>query len=117
VTTSIGPLTCLMHCPPAPDADPAIPPVANCHGPQTAQKIAAQRAAGVLAAKSRGDSAGVARLMGTFPSDPAMAGGFLLLAELTLGLYREQTRRSVEECVHELCLQLAASVEQIVAAD
>lgn len=72
---------------------------------------AAQRAAGVLAAKHRGDSEGVAGLMASFQSEAAMAGGFLLLAELSLGLYREQAHLSMDECIQDLCLHLGAAVE------
>ena len=78
---------------------------------------AAQRAAGVLAAKHRGDGAGVARLMDSFGSDREMAGGCLLLAELTLGLYRQENGQTMEEAVQDLCLHLAATIEVITTAD
>lgn len=68
---------------------------------------AAQRVAGILAARHRGDPDGVAALMGTFPNDRALAGGSLLLAQLLLGLYREHTGQSVEQCVQELNTTLA----------
>lgn len=41
---------------------------------------AAQRAAGVIAARQRGDADGVARLMDSFGNAQVMSGGFLLLA-------------------------------------
>lgn len=68
---------------------------------------AAQRVAGILAARHRGDPDGVAALMGTFPNDRALAGGSLLLAQLLLQLYGEQTQQSVDECVRELNTSLA----------
>ncbi|SDS08007.1 hypothetical protein [Actinopolymorpha singaporensis] len=71
---------------------------------------AAQRAAGVLAARHRHDPEGVAALMNTFPNDRALAGGSLLLAEIALGLYRQQTGQSMDECVHELATQLENAV-------
>lgn len=74
---------------------------------------AAQQAAAVLAARHRGDPAGVAALMGSFASDRAMAGGLLLLADLTLRLYGEQRKLSTEQCLQELCLQLAETTEAL----
>lgn len=68
---------------------------------------AAQRVAGILAARHRGDPDGVAALMGTFPNDRALAGDCLLLAQLLLGLYGEQTRQTIEECVRDLNTSLA----------
>ena len=68
---------------------------------------AAQRVAGILAARHRGDPDGVAALMDTFPDDRALAGGSLLLAQLLLQLYGEQTNQTVDECVQELNTSLA----------
>lgn len=48
------------------------------------------------------DPDGVAELLGSFPNDRALAGGSMLLAQLLLGLYGEQTGQSVEQCVQEL---------------
>ncbi len=67
---------------------------------------AAQRVAGVVAARSRGDVDGARHLMQSFESDEELAGGALLVAELSLGLLRQQTGETVEECVHELCLHM-----------
>lgn len=74
---------------------------------------AAQRAAGVLAARHRGDAGGVAALMDGFGSDRALAGGFLLLAELTLGLYGREAGRSAESCLQELCLHLSQTLDAV----
>jgi len=68
---------------------------------------AAQRVAGILAARHRGDPDEVAALMDTFPDDRALAGGSLLLAQLLLQLYGEQTNQTVDECVQELNTSLA----------
>ncbi|RNL64901.1 hypothetical protein EFK50_02650 [Nocardioides marmoriginsengisoli] len=73
---------------------------------------AGQRAAGVLAARARGDRAGAGELLQTFADDRELATGALLVAELTLGLYGAETGRDVESCVRELNLQL----EQALAA-
>lgn len=67
---------------------------------------AAQRAAGVLAARRRGDAEGVSALMATFPDDAALAGGSLLLADLALGLLCEQSGRTMAESVQHLALRL-----------
>lgn len=67
---------------------------------------AAQRVAGVLAARRRGDAAGASSLMRSFVDERELAGGALLLAEITLGLYGEETGRDVDACVRELSLQL-----------
>ncbi|MBE1603668.1 superoxide dismutase [Actinopolymorpha pittospori] len=77
------------------------------NGPDLAELVdAAQRVAGVLAARHRHDPEGVATLMGTFPNDRALAGGSLLLAEIALGLYRRETGQSMDDCVRELTTQL-----------
>lgn len=78
------------------------------HAAETADLAdAAQRVAGILAARHRGDPDGVAALMGTFPNDRALAGGSLLLAQLLLRLYGEQTHQTVDQCVQELNTSLA----------
>ncbi len=78
------------------------------HPPEAADLAdAAQRVAGILAARHRGDPDGVAALMDTFPDERALAGGSLLLAQLLLQLYGEQTNQTVDECVQELNTSLA----------
>lgn len=71
---------------------------------------AAQRAAGVLAARHRGDPEGVRTLLGSFADERALAGGSLLLADLALRLVCEQTGESVEQCVQRLTARLGAAV-------
>jgi hypothetical protein len=70
---------------------------------------AAQRVAGVIGARQRADPAGVAALMSSFASDKALAGGALLLAELALGLYRQQTGQTMDQCIQEITLHLDAA--------
>lgn len=73
---------------------------------------AAQRAAGVIAARHRGDLAGAEALLASFPTEQARTLGFYLLAELALGLLRSQAGQSMDELVRELSLHLAAAVNQ-----
>jgi len=67
---------------------------------------AAQRAAGLLAARRREDAPGVSALMATFPDDAVLAGGSLLLADLALGLLCEQSGRTMDESVQHVALRL-----------
>ena len=71
---------------------------------------AAQRTAGMLAARHRGDADGWAELYRSFPDSGALAGGSLMLADLLLGLYREQTGQTMDECVQELSLHIDRAV-------
>lgn len=71
---------------------------------------AAQRVAGLVAARGRGDAEGARALMTSFESEAELAGGALLVAELSLGLLRRETGESLEECVRDLCVQLEAAV-------
>ena len=69
----------------------------------------AQRAAGMLAARHRGDVEDALDLMSSFTDDHDLASGALLLAELTLGLYSTETGRDMDTCVRELSLQMESS--------
>ena len=69
----------------------------------------AQRAAGMLAARHRGDTEDATALMQSFRDDHDLASGSLLLAELTLGLYSRETGRGVDDCVRELNLQMEST--------
>lgn len=71
---------------------------------------AAQRAAGLLAARHRGDAEGVRTLLGSFVDDRSLAGGALLLADLALRLVCEQSGESIEQCVRRLTARLGAAV-------
>lgn len=53
--------------------------------------LAAQQAAGVIAAKHRGDFAGAEELLATIGDENTRTRGFMLLAELALTLVRTQT--------------------------
>ncbi len=69
----------------------------------------AQQAAGVIAAKHRGDLVGAEALLAAFPDSPARVRGFCLVAELALALVRAQTGQSMDELVQELTLHMAAA--------
>jgi len=47
--------------------------------------------------------------MQSFDNDRDLASGALLLAELTLGLYSQETGRDLETCVRELNLHMESS--------
>ncbi|WP_236049216.1 superoxide dismutase [Paractinoplanes ovalisporus] len=69
----------------------------------------AQRAAGVIAAKHRGDLAGAHDLLAAFPDEQARTQGFQLLAELALTILRTQTGETMDEIVQEISLHIAAA--------
>lgn len=71
---------------------------------------AAQRVAGIVAARGRGDVEGARALLGSFDDERELAGGALLVAELSLGLLQRETGESLEECVGELCVQMEAAL-------
>jgi hypothetical protein len=66
--------------------------------------LTAQQAAGVVAAKHRGDFAGADALHAAMGDERVPARGFLLLAELALSLVRAHTGQSMDELVQELSL-------------
>ncbi|MFI9638806.1 superoxide dismutase [Micromonospora sp. NPDC051925] len=66
-----------------------------------------QRAAGVIAARHRGDLAGAEKLLAAFGSEQDRTLGFYLLADLALGLVGAQSGQSVNDLVRELSLLLA----------
>ncbi|MGW0504076.1 superoxide dismutase [Micromonospora sp. NPDC003241] len=68
-----------------------------------------QRAAGVIAAKHRGDLDGAEELLAAFSSEQAKTLGFYLLADLSLGLLRTQSGQSLDDLVRELSLLVAAT--------
>lgn len=74
---------------------------------------AAQLAAAVLAARHRGDRAGAAALMDGFDSDRELASGFLLLAELAVGLYGQRSGQSPSTCLQQLCLDLGVVAVEV----
>ncbi|MGW5366593.1 hypothetical protein [Actinopolymorpha pittospori] len=81
------------------------------NGPELAELVnAAQRVAGVLAARHRHNPEGVAALMSTFSNDRALAGGHCYSPRSPLGLYRQETGQNMDECVRELTTQLENAV-------
>jgi len=71
---------------------------------------AAQRVAGIVAARGRGDLDGARALLTSFDDDSELAGGALLVAELSLGLLHRETGESLDDCVQDLCVQLEAAL-------
>ncbi|MFI6761268.1 superoxide dismutase [Micromonospora sp. NPDC050417] len=71
-----------------------------------------QRAAGVIAARHRGDLDGAEALLAAFPTEQARTLGFYLLAELALGLLRAESGQSMDDLVQELSLQLATEADR-----
>ncbi|MFI5957463.1 superoxide dismutase [Cryptosporangium sp. NPDC051539] len=71
---------------------------------------AAQRAAGVIAARRRGDDAGAEALLSSFPGEAAKAGAFFVLADLAIALLARASDQSTDEVVQDLTIVLAANV-------
>jgi hypothetical protein len=69
----------------------------------------AQRAAGAIAAKHRGDLDGARELLAAFPDEAARTHAFQLLAELALTILRAQTGETMDELVQELSLHIATA--------
>lgn len=69
---------------------------------------AAQCIAGAIAARQRGDPGGAANLLASVSDPEAVTEGAMLLAEVSLGLYREQTGESMDSCVRDLNLRMEA---------
>jgi Fe-Mn family superoxide dismutase len=72
--------------------------------------LAAQQAAGVIAARHSGDFAGAEELLGAIGDETVRARGFMLLAELALALVRSQTGQGMDELVQEVTLLMAEVV-------
>lgn len=72
---------------------------------------AAQRVAGIVAARGRGDTDGARALMRTFSDEAELAGGALLVAELSLGLLHRETGESLEACVRDLCVEMESALQ------
>ncbi|GAA0221076.1 superoxide dismutase [Cryptosporangium japonicum] len=70
---------------------------------------AAQRAAGVIAARRRGDDAGAEALLESFPDEGAKAGAFFVLADLAIALLASASNQSTDEVVQDLTILLAAN--------
>ncbi|RNH93515.1 superoxide dismutase [Micromonospora aurantiaca] len=76
-------------------------------GPLPVAADLVQRAAGVIAARHRGDLAGAETLLASFDTEQARTFGFYLLADLALGLVRAQTGESLDDLVRHLTLLVA----------
>jgi Fe-Mn family superoxide dismutase len=71
---------------------------------------AAQRVAGIVAARGRGDAGGARELMLSFEDEHELATGALLVAELSLGLLRRETGESLDQCVRDLCVEMETAL-------
>lgn len=67
---------------------------------------AAQRAAGVIAARDRGDRAGAAQLLGEFANDTERMLAFYVIAELSLKMLATTTGESIAHVASELALNV-----------
>jgi hypothetical protein len=67
----------------------------------------AQRAAGVLAARRRGDHTGATTLLAEFGDADQRALGFYLVADLSLLLLAQATGQPLDQCVRDVSLALA----------
>ncbi len=72
---------------------------------------AAQRVAGIVAARGRGDDVGARELLTSFGDEGELAGGALLVAELSLGMLHRESGESLDDCVRELCLHLESTLD------
>jgi hypothetical protein len=82
-------------------------------GPEVSFRAAvesAQAAAGIIAARHRGDLADADSLLANM-TDRQKAGGFLLLADLAVALLAEYEGRPIDEVAAELSLQIAAHAQ------
>ncbi|GAA3600773.1 hypothetical protein GCM10022223_15520 [Kineosporia mesophila] len=73
---------------------------------------AAQRVAGVIAARDRGDKDGAAQLLASLTDDGLLAQGALLLTDMLLQVHRVSTGDDVQTTLQQLSLQLEASVRE-----
>jgi hypothetical protein len=64
----------------------------------------AQRAAGVVAARRRGDHAGAVALMNDFDDADQRAMGFSVVADLAVLLLSQAVGLSIEECLRDMTL-------------
>lgn len=72
----------------------------------------AQAAAGIIAARHRGDLASADTLLGGL-SDAEKAAGFLLLSDLAVTLLARYEDRPVDAVAAELSLHIAAQAQEI----
>lgn len=73
---------------------------------------AAQRVAGIVAARNRGDTADANELMRSFSDAREFAGGALLVAELSLRLLQRETGEPFDQCVQDLCVDMESALDQ-----
>lgn len=66
-----------------------------------------QRAAGIVAARARGDLAGAQALAAAFTDDAERAHAFLPLTEVSLTIVADGSGRSLDDIAQELSLRIA----------
>ena len=76
----------------------------------------AQAAAGIIAARHRGNLADADALLANM-SDRQKAAGFLLLADLALGLLARYEDRPIDEVAADLSLRMAALAPDVADED
>ena len=72
----------------------------------------AQQAAGIVAARQRGDVDGANALMASFPDAETRAVGFFVVAELSLALLAQATGETVDQVTQDLSLAIMAAFAQ-----
>jgi Fe-Mn family superoxide dismutase len=86
-----------------------LTPVGHSEPVHTAETV--QRAAGVIAARRRGDFDGAEALLAAFPAEAAKTLGSFLRADLALGLLQAQLGQSMDDLGRELTLHLATAAD------
>ncbi len=71
---------------------------------------AAQRVAGAIAARDRGDQDGAAQLLASLTDDGLLGQGALLLTDMLLQVHRSRTGDDIQTTLQDLTLRLEASV-------
>lgn len=89
----------------------ALPEPPEKGAPLDALVSAAQRVAGVVAARGRGDRAGASQLLRSLDQQELGAGA-LLVADLALNLLGRESGQSLDQAVARLCVE----VEQALAS-
>ena len=72
---------------------------------------AAQRVAGLVAARGRGDRDGARELLRGLSEDDLQAGA-LLVADLSLNLLQRETGDTLDETVARLCIEIEHAVHE-----
>lgn len=71
---------------------------------------AAQRVAGIVAARGRGDRDGASQLLQSL-EEHELSAGALLVADLALGLLRRESGESLDQTVARLCVEIEQALQ------